>query len=396
MTNTMTASHSGTTETATHDDDLREVISGFEGEIKAFARDIQTRLQQQDDRMTRFDRKHAIAAARPALARSAEVEAPHRKAFDSYLRSGDDGGLRALELEGKAMNQGMGADGGFLVSPQTAEGIAHVLRSTASIRSVARVVQVESASFDVIIDKDDLEAGWATEGGTASETNTGSLQKLSIPVHEIAAMPKVSQRLLDDTAFDLEGWLAERIGEKFARAEAAAFVSGSGTNRPKGFLDYPTVTNSSWTWGKLGHIASGYATTISSTDPLVDMIYALDAQYRAGASWAMNSRTAGTLRKLKDADGRYLWSDGMAAGEPARLFGYPVLVAEDMPDVEADAIPVAFGNFSAGYTIVERPDLRVLRDPFSAKPNVLFYATRRVGGGVTDFAAIKLLQIAVS
>ncbi len=124
---------------------------------------------------------------------------------------------------------------------------------------------------------------------------------------------------------------------------------------------------------------SGNASTITGTDPLVDLVYALGAPYRAGANWVMNSRTAGVLRKLKDADGRYLWSDGVSQGEPARLLGYPVLIAEDMPDIAAGAHPVAFGNFQSGYTIVERPDLRVLRDPFSAKPNVLFYATKRCG-----------------
>jgi len=124
----------------------------------------------------------------------------------------------------------------------------------------------------------------------------------------------------------------------------------------------------------------------------VDLVYALAAPYRANASFVMNSKTAGRIRKLKDADGRFLWSDGLAAGEPAQLMGYPVLVAEDMPDVATDSFALAFGDFRAGYTVAERPDLRILRDPFSAKPHVLFYATKRVGGDVSDFAAIKLLK----
>jgi HK97 family phage major capsid protein len=208
-------------------------------------------------------------------------------------------------------------------------------------------------------------------------------------------MPKASQRLLDDTAFDVEDYLAGRIAEKFVRTEAQAFVTGNGVDKPRGYMDYPRVANASWTWGNIGFIASGNAATITGTDPLVDMIYALGAAYRQGANWVMNSRTAGVLRKLKDADGRYLWSDGLTQGEPARLLGYPVLIAEDMPDIAANAHPVAFGNFKAGYTIVERPDLRVLRDPFSAKPHVLFYATKRVGGAVSDFSAIKVLRISL-
>lgn len=376
--------------------ELRAAIAGFVGDFRQFATDIQMKLQQQDERMTKLDRKHFTTAQRPVLATAAETEAPHQKAFAAYLRSGDDDGLRGLDLEGKAMSTTVGADGGFLVSPQTAEAIRNVLLSTASIRSVAAIVNVESSSFDVIVDRSDVGAGWATETAATTESTTGTLEKISIPLHELAAMPKVSQRLLDDTAFDVEGWLAARIAEKFARSEAAAFVSGNGVDKPKGFLDYAKVANASWSWGNIGYIAGGNASAITSTDPLVDMIYALGSEYRAGATWVMNSKTAGVVRKLKDADGRYLWSDGFAAGEPARLLGYPVLVSEDMPDVAANAFPVAFGNFQAGYTIAERPDLRVLRDPFSAKPNVLFYATKRVGGAVSDFAAIKVLRIATS
>ncbi|MBW7921214.1 MAG: phage major capsid protein [Rubellimicrobium sp.] len=390
----MTTTETGAT--APEADGRPEAILALADDFKAFAGDVQARLQQQDDRMTRLDRKQAMTGHRPALSVAAETGAPHGAAFVAYLRSGDEAALRALEIEGKAMNSGSGGDGGYLVSPQTAEGIGAVLRATGSLRSVARVVQVEASVFDVLIDRGEMGAGWAAESGTTTETSTGTLQKISIPVHELAAMPKVSQRLLDDAAFDIEGWIAERIGEKFARAEAAAFISGDGSNKPKGFLDHTKVANGSWAWGSLGYVAGGNASAITSADVLVDVVHALEAPYRAGAVWVMNSRTAGALRKLKDDDGRYLWAEALAAGEPARLLGHAVVVAEDMPDIGADAFPVTFGNFAAGYTIVERPDLRVLRDPFSAKPNVLFYATRRVGGGVTDFAAIKLLRIAGS
>jgi HK97 family phage major capsid protein len=248
----------------------------------------------------------------------------------------------------------------------------------------------------VLVDRTEAGAGWATETAAITETSTPLIDRITIPLHELSALPKASQRLLDDAAFDIEGWLASRIAEKFARAEAAAFVTGNGVDKPKGFLDYPKVANATWTWGNLGHIASGSASAVTSTDPLVDLVYALGAEYRAGATFVMNSKTTGVIRKLKDADGRYLWSDGFAAGEPARLLGYPVLVAEDMPDIAAGSNPIAFGNFARGYTIAERPDLRVLRDPFSAKPHVLFYATKRVGGAVSDFAAIKLLRVAAS
>jgi len=205
-------------------------------------------------------------------------------------------------------------------------------------------------------------------------------------------LPKASQRLLDDTAFDIDSWLADRIADKFARSEASAFINGDGVDKPRGFLTAPQVDNDVWVWGNLGYVVTGADGDFDGADALIDLVYALGAEYRAGASFVMNSKTAGTVRKLKDADGRFLWSDGLVAGEPARLLGYPVLIAEDMPEIASDSASIAFGDFAAGYTVAERPDLRVLRDPFSAKPHVLFYATKRVGGAISDYAAIKLLK----
>jgi HK97 family phage major capsid protein len=369
-------------------------MAGLIGDFRALQADLQAKLQKQEERLTMLDQKTA-PRGRPVLATRAEAEAPHQKAFDAYLRSGDDDGLRGLELEGKAMSTAVNSDGGYLVDPQTAETIKSVLASTASIRAVANVVNVEASSFDVLVDRNDTGAGWADETAPTAETGTPTIERISIPLYELNALPKVSQRLLDDSAFDVEGWLAGRIADKFARAEASAFISGDGVDKPRGFLDHGAVAEAAWSWGNIGFVASGVADDIGDGDALIDLVYALGAQYRARASFVINSKTAGALRKLKDNDGRHLWADGFTAGEPARLLGYPVLIAEDMPDIGADAFPIAFGDFSAGYTIAERPDLRVLRDPFSAKPHVLFYATKRVGGDVSDFAAIKLLRCAV-
>lgn len=345
--------------------------------------------------MNKLDRK-TLMAARPSLAVSAEMDAPHQKAFAAYLRSGDDDGLRGLDMEGKALNTAVAADGGYLVDPQTADTIKGTLSATASIRAIAQVVTVDATSFDVLVDHTDMGAGWATETGTLTETDSPQIDRITIPLHELSALPKASQRLLDDTAFDIEGWLAGRIADKFARSEANAFIAGDGVDKPKGLLTYPTVDNDVWAWGNLGYVPTGSIGGIDDADPIVDLVYAVGAQYRANGTFVMNSKTAGTIRKLKDNDGRFLWSDGLAAGEPARLMGYPVLIAEDMPDIADDAFAIAFGDFATGYTVAERPDLRVLRDPFSAKPHVLFYATKRVGGAVSDFAAIKLLKFATS
>jgi len=375
--------------------EMGEAVRGFLEEFKGFRAGITTRFQQQDDKMTMIERK-SLSQARPQLAGTSDMHAPHRKAFDAYLRSGDDDGLRGLELEGKALNTAVAGEGGYLVDPQTSETILSVMNATASIRAIANVVAVEATSFDVLVDHTELGHGWASETGTIAETATPQIDRIAIPLHELSALPKASQRLLDDSAFDVEHWLATRIADRFARAEAAAFVAGDGVDKPRGFLSRPAVDNDVWTWGNLGYVPTGADGDLNGPDPIVDLVYALDAEYRAGATFVMNSRTAGVVRKLKDADGRFLWSDGLAAGEPARLMGYPVLIAEDMPEIAAGADAIAFGDFRAGYTVAERPDLRILRDPFSAKPHVLFYATKRVGGDVSDFKAIKLMRFAAA
>ena len=393
MSKTETKARAGTGMSGAGDPaaEVKEALTGFMG-------DITERLQKQEERLTMLDRK-SIATRRPALAATAEAEAPHRHAFEAYVRTGDEGALRGLVLEGKALNTAIAGDGGYLVDPQTSETVRSVLRSTASLRQVATVVNVEATSYDVLIDHTEVGSGWATETGTLAETDTPVIDRIVIPLHELSALPKASQRLLDDSAFDIDGWLAGRIADRFARAEAASFVTGDGVNKPRGFLNHPAVANGSWAWGSLGFVATGAAGAFAASNPadaIIDLVYALGAQYRANATFVMNSKTAGVVRKIKDNDGRFLWSDGLAAGEPARLLGYAVLIAEDMPDIAAGASAIAFGDFAAGYTVAERPDLRILRDPFSAKPHVLFYATKRVGGDVSDFAAIKLLRFSAS
>ncbi len=378
--------------------EVKAALQGFLGEFNEFQAELKTKLTEQEKRINMLDRK-TIASARPALSTAADIDLPHKKAFSAYLRSGDDDALRGLPLEGKALSTSVSADGGYLVDPQTAEQITSVLRGASSIRAIANVVQVESTAYDVLVDHTDIGAGWADETSATTETGTPQIDRISIALHELSALPKASQRLLDDSAFDVEGWLAGRIADKFSRAESLSFITGDGVDKPTGFLTHPAVDDASWSWGNLGYVATGAAgdfAAVDQADAIVDLVYALNAQYRANGTFVMNSKTAGAVRKMKDVDGRFLWSDGLAAGEPARLMGYPVLIAEDMPDIAPDAMAIAFGDFGAGYTVAERPDLRILRDPFSAKPHVLFYATKRVGGDVSDFAAIKLLKFAVS
>ncbi|MEL6280604.1 MAG: phage major capsid protein [Pseudomonadota bacterium] len=373
---------------------LLNQVAGFADDIKSFRDVVEDRLSEQSLRLDALDRKDL---ARPRLARAAETASPHRKAMRAYLRSGSEDGLHALGLEQKALSSAVNADGGYLIDPATSQTVSTALNGASSIRSIANVVTVEASAYDVLIDHSEMGAGWQVETGSASETATPQIDRISIALNELSAHPKVSQRLLDDSAFDLEAWLADRISDRFARAENAAFVMGDGVDEPTGFLTAPAVAEDSWSWGSLGYVPTGEAGGFPSSNPsdaLIDLVYTLGARYRRNAVFVMNSTTAGVIRKFKDADGRYLWTETVIEGQPPRLFGYPVTIAEEMPDIGAGADAIAFGDFRAGYTIAERPDLRILRDPYSAKPHVLFYASKRVGGGVSDFAAIKLLRFA--
>lgn len=375
---------------------VTQAMNDFVNQFNVFQRDVKSKLETQETKMTQLERK-SNSLSRPILAAQTDVSDSHSTAFGAYVRTGDDDALRGLVIESKGLATVMNSDGGYLVDPQTSQTIQSSLKGAASIRAISNVVQVEATSYDVLVDHSDLGAGWTNETDALADTDTPKIDRISIALHELSALPKASQRLLDDSAFDIENWLAERIADKFARSESAAFVSGDGIDKPKGFLTYDSANNGSQTWGELGHLTTGVSGDFPATDAadvLVDLVYSLGAQYRANASFVMNSKTAGRVRKIKDNDGRFLWADSLAAGEPARLLGYPVLICEDMPDIADWAPAIAFGDFNKGYTIAERPDLRILRDPFSAKPHVLFYATKRVGGDVSDFAAIKLLKFA--
>ena len=371
--------------------ELKGALLGFVEELKSYRQDIQKKLDAQDERMSMFERKTAFRARSP-LSTEAAPEVPHQKAFNAYLRNGDDAGLRGLAIEEKGLTAA--GDGGFLAAPQVSDTVQNALSGAVSLRALANVVTVDASSYDVLIDRDELVTGWATETTTA-ETASSGVERIQIQLYELSAMPKASQRLLDDAAFDVETWLAERIADKFTRAEAYAFLRGDGLEKPSGLLNAPfdaTGAGSIFTIGELKTGVSGAFGTNNAAEKLIDLVYALPAAHRGNAAFVMTSKTAATVRKLKDADGRFIWADSLAAGEPARLLGHPVMLAEEMPEIGPDARAILFGNFKAAYTIVERPELRVLRDPFSAKPHVLFYATKRVGGGLVDGRAVKALK----
>jgi HK97 family phage major capsid protein len=342
-----------------------------------------------------------LAAARPAIGGERKADSRElrekKAAFDRYVRKGDAGGLDAFEV--KALSAGSNPDGGYTVPLEIERTIDRVLTTASPIRAIASVQQIGASVYRKPITTAGAATGWVGETDSVSTTATPTLAALDFPAMELYAMPAATQTLLDDSQVDIETWLAGEVQIIFAEQEGAAFVNGDGSNKPSGFLNATNVADASWVWGKLGYIASGAAGAFASSNPsdaLLDLAYAPKQGYRANGRWVLNRRTESAVRKFKDSTGNYIWQPGVTAQQPATIFGYPVTEAEDMPDIAANSLSIAFGDFARGYLIVDRVGIRVLRDPYSAKPYVLFYTTKRVGGGVQNFEAIKLMKFAVS
>ncbi|EGP07781.1 HK97 family phage major capsid protein [Bradyrhizobiaceae bacterium SG-6C] len=359
-----------------------------------------------DAQMKRID-DLALKSVRPALesnrretsrSRFADASArEHKSAFDAYVRQGESGALRALET--KALSAGSNADGGYLVPTELEHEIGARLAVISPIRAISSVREISGNVYKKPFMTAGPATGWVGETDARAQTTSPTLDALSFPAMELYAMPAATATLLDDSAVNIDEWIASEVELTFAVQEGAAFVNGDGSNKPKGFLNYTAVANSSWTWGNLGYVASGSAGAFPGSNPsdvLVDTIYALKAGYRQNGTFVMNRKTQAAIRKFKDSGGAYLWQPPAQAGGRASLMTFPLVEAEDMPDIGANSLSIAFGDFRRGYLIVDRVGVRVLRDPYSAKPYVLFYTTKRVGGGVQDFDAIKLVKFAAS
>jgi HK97 family phage major capsid protein len=363
---------------------------------------VEQKLARLDAEMNRKLEQLQMKAARPTLAPETKVvtgfeQREHKAAFDRYIRSGETAGLRELEV--KALTVGSNPDGGYTVPEEIERQIGARLATISPIRSIAGVRTIGGNVYKKPFMISGPAVGWVGETDPRTQTATPILDSLSFPAMELYAMPAATPTLLEDSAVNIDEWLAREVEVAFAVQEGNAFVAGDGNNKPKGFLSYPTIANSTWEWGKLGYIATGTAGAFPTSDPsdvLIDLIYALKAGYRQNAVFVMNRKTQSVVRKFKDSGGSYLWQPPAAAGGRATLMTFPVIEAEDMPDIAANSLSIAFGDFSRGYLVVDRQGVTVLRDPYSAKPYVLFYTTKRVGGGVQDFDAIKLLKFAAS
>jgi HK97 family phage major capsid protein len=314
----------------------------------------------------------------------------YKSAFDHYIRK-DDRGLTADEV--KALSVGTDPDGGYVVHPDMSGRIVQKVFETSPMRAYASIQVISTDALEGLFDLNEASSGWVGETDSRAETNTPEIGKWRIPAYELYAKPKATQKLLDDASINMEQWLANKVSEKFARDEANAFVVGNGVNKPRGFLDYASGTTLPGTIERFDTGANGaFAAAPNGADVLLNALYGLKQQYRANATWFMNRATTGLVRKLKDSDGAYMWSPGIAAGQPATMLGYPVASFEDMPDPATDSLSIAVGDMRDAYQIVDRLGIRTLRDPYSATPYVEFYTTKRVGGDVVNFEAIKLIE----
>ncbi len=328
--------------------------------------------------------------ARPAIEGKGQIaDGEYKEAFSAYVKRGEE----------KALQIGVPADGGYVVPGEVESEITRLMTHISPIRAIAGVRQVSGSVYKRPITVTGPQTGWVGEAAARPTTTSQTLAELSYPTTELYAMPAATTAFLDDAAVDVGQWIADEVNAAFAAQETTAFVNGDGVNKPSGFLSGTKVAEASWAWGGLGYLATGTSGALpvsNASDILIDLVYALKAGYRQNASWVMNRKTQGSLRKLKDADGNYLWQPAASADGHASFMGFPLVEAEDMPNIAANSFSVAFGDFKRGYLIVDRQGVSVLRDPYSAKPYVLFYTTKRVGGGIADYDAIKLLKFGVS
>lgn len=396
-----------TAETQAKVDRINETIVELQAKLDGRIDDLETRLNRPlagGVRGARYtDRQMQLYAQWQGAVQGREVDPGdvditlienYNRAFRDWMRHGDRAAGESLHVLNE-MSVASPPDGGFLVSPDTSGRIATLVYETSSTRRLSSVQQITSDALEGINDLDEAGAGWVGEtAARPGNTATPQVGVWRIPTHEMYAEPRATQKLLDDASIDIEAWLAAKVSARFSRVEATAFVSGNGVLQPRGFLTYPNGTPTAAAWQVIEQVASGAAATLTA-DGLINMVTALKSAYRQGSVWGMNRLTEGVIRTLKDGNGNYIWQPDFQRGTAASLLGYPVEEMADMPNVGAGTLPVVFGNFREAYQIVDRMGIRVLRDPYTTKGWVKFYTTRRVGGDVINFEAIKLQVVSV-
>ena len=324
-----------------------------------------------------------------------EDKVAHAKAFDAWFRKGIDDGLKGLEIKAAASTLS-DPDGGFTVPEEVDAAIDRVALTVSAMRRLATVRTISTDTYKKLVGVGGATSGWTSEKAARTEATTPTLVEIAINTKELYSMPAATQTLLDDSRIDIASWLADEVSIDFSEEENTAFITGTGVEKPKGIAAYTMITNASYAWGKVGYVAGGHATLLNDADKLIDLTHALKPVYRNGASWLMNDATLATIRKFKDGDGNYMWRPGLSEAAPDLLLGKPIEIDDNVASIGANTYPIFFANFKRAYMIIDRQGTRVLRDPYTNKPYVMFYTTKRVGGGIVMFEAIKAFKVAAS
>lgn len=318
----------------------------------------------------------------------------HAEAFDKYFRK--NRGAESLgELQVQAgLSTSSDPDGGFTVPVEVETTIDRIATAVSTFRNLAGSMTIGTDSYTKLVNVGGATAGWVGEQDARTETDTPTLVEILINVMEEYAYPFTTQKLLDDSRIDIATWLGNEVAIEFNDQEAEAFITGNGVKQPKGILSQTMVANSSYAWGKVGFTTSGAAAALDDPDRLITFTGTLKPTYRNGAGYIMAESTQETIRTMKLGTGEYIWRPGLSEGAPNTLFGKPVAIDDFMPVIASGAFPIAYGNFKRAYLILNRQGIRVLRNPYATMGKVGFYTTRRIGGGVVNYEAYKVLKIA--
>ncbi|EOT4401715.1 phage major capsid protein [Escherichia coli] len=368
-----------------------EAVEQEKGKLAGEVETLNGKLSELDELKSALE-EELKQVKRPAGGPQSKAASEHKTAFIGFMRKGKDDGLR--ELERKALQVGVDEDGGYAVPEELDRTILNLLKDEVVMRQEATTITVGGANYKKLVNLGGTASGWVGETDDRPETDASKLGQIEPFMGEIYGNPQATQTMLDDAFFNVEDWINSELAIEFAEQEEIAFTSGNGTKKPKGFLAYASTIDPDKTraFGTLQHILSGAAAGVTA-DAIIKLVYTLRKVHRNGAKFMMNNNSLFAIRILKDSEGNYLWRPGLELGQPSSLAGYGVAENEQMPDIAADAKAIAFGNFKRGYTIVDRIGTRILRDPYTKKPFVGFYTTKRTGGMLVDSQAIKLLQI---
>ena len=368
-----------------------EAVEQEKGKLAGEVETLNGKLSELDELKSALE-EELKQVKRPAGGPQSKAASEHKTAFIGFMRKGKDDGLR--ELERKALQVGVDEDGGYAVPEELDRTILNLLKDEVVMRQEATTITVGGANYKKLVNLGGTASGWVGETDARPETDASKLGQIEPFMGEIYGNPQATQTMLDDAFFNVEDWINSELAIEFAEQEEIAFTSGNGTKKPKGFLAYASTLDPDKTraFGTLQHILSGAAAGVTA-DAIIKLVYTLRKVHRNGEKFMMNNNSLFAIRILKDSEGNYLWRPGLELGQPSSLVGYGVAENEQMPDIAADAKAIAFGNFKRGYTIVDRIGTRILRDPYTKKPFVGFYTTKRTGGMLVDSQAIKLLQI---